>query len=111
MMAAEKGLTEADVDMLDCLCEPDELREEAEMLGLNVISCERNSLLHTQHNWIKLKVSWTKDAPPNAPPSGLDAGNMTGECKVCFETETLCRLHPCGHLLGARCARSLATCP
>ena len=98
--AAEKGFTSVTIYLHDCLNEPEELRVEAEMLGLQIEEANRIS------EAVLLKVRWSGSAP-NLCPSGLQLGNIRSECKVCLGEETMCRLHPCGHVIGKNCAGQL----
>jgi hypothetical protein len=114
---AEKGFACAKVIFLDFLGDAKEMAEEAEMLGLEVVSAEKGG------DTLFMKVQWPNAAGVRSVcrPGGLEAGNLRGTCKVCMTEETniflwkmdknevfvLCRTHPCGHLIGKNCAAAL----
>lgn len=103
---AEKGFTTAMVIVNDCLANCEEMRVEVEMLGLQV---DQVRWITSDKKDIVMKVRWpdAKSAVSRDPGqlSGLEKGNLRGECKVCFQEETMCRLHPCGHIFGQDCAK------
>lgn len=107
--AAAKGFTKARVYLFECLSEPEEIRQEVEMLGLQVTRAD------SINNSVRLEVQWPKQQQPQefCQPCGLESGNFTRVCKVCLDDEIMCRLHPCGHLVGKDCAKALVgqSCP
>jgi len=107
--AAAKGFTKARVYLFECLSEPEEVRQEVEMLGLQVTRAD------SINNSVRLEVQWPKQQRLQefCQPSGLESGNFTQVCKVCLDDEIMCRLHPCGHLIGKNCAKAVVgkSCP
>eukprot|EP00928_Gymnodinium_smaydae_P085458 TRINITY_DN68938_c0_g1_i1.p1 TRINITY_DN68938_c0_g1~~TRINITY_DN68938_c0_g1_i1.p1 ORF type:complete len:284 (+),score=26.06 TRINITY_DN68938_c0_g1_i1:52-852(+) len=93
---AKRGYAKASIYLMSWLGDRDALIEELDMLGLKVknMSSFKTSL--------SFDVSWPAGAAP-CQPDGLSAGNHEGTCKVCLQQETMCRLHPCGHLIGSVC--------
>jgi hypothetical protein len=86
---AQKGFDGAKICLLEFPYAASEMAEEAEMLGLEVVSAnKREDTLHMQVRWPRepgAEGAW--------PPSGLEAGNLTGLCKLCLTEETMCRTH------------------
>lgn len=107
LQRAKSGHKKATIYLEDFACDPNELREELEMLGLHV--SETGPLLdETQY----VDVAWPSAEDRTLfQPSGLTSGNHPGECKVCFQRENLCRLHPCGHLIGSKCGAKILEQP
>jgi len=103
---AEKGHRKAEMYIFDCLSSVSEITEEVEMLGLMVTHASRSE---GTGKAVKLKVEWpdSADGVRVGQPSGLEKGNIKKECCICLEQETMCRLHPCGHVVGKNCARKL----
>lgn len=106
---AKKGQTMASDVVRDFFCTPEEIRSELEMLGLEVKSA-RMALSGEQTLFVELRWSATRRS---RQLSGLTSGNLMGTCKVCLDEEVMCRLHPCGHIVGSDCAKTMidAPCP
>lgn len=104
---AGKGHNSAEDYVFDFFCDLEDFRNELDMLGLSVTRLR----LH-KDKALAFKVTWS--SAPQASifqPCGLTSGNVWGECKVCFSSARMCRLHPCGHLTGACCAKQLMKKP
>ena len=109
MEKARKGCNSSEVWLFDFLCEPELLRTELDMMGLIVHELRLDS-----DKALNIKITWPLSPVGNLfHPSGLTSGNFSGECKVCFSSARMCRLHPCGHLIGYCCASRLMnkSCP
>jgi len=100
---AAKGHTDVDCFLQDFIGDPKEVMEELEMMGLKV---KQPRFVNKS---LMVQVSWPSSGSRQRvfQPSGLTSGNHQIECKVCFERETACRLHPCGHLIGACCGANV----
>lgn len=113
--SAKRGLQSDTLGLINFIGCPNEMRSELEMLGLKVISLDLNSRLH----YLNLELGWGQNGNNNGAllfvPHALSSGNHKGACKICFAEEaTLCRLHPCGHLIGSCCAAQFVSsrpCP
>eukprot|EP00929_Paragymnodinium_shiwhaense_P014196 TRINITY_DN122087_c0_g1_i1.p1 TRINITY_DN122087_c0_g1~~TRINITY_DN122087_c0_g1_i1.p1 ORF type:complete len:283 (-),score=27.28 TRINITY_DN122087_c0_g1_i1:171-1019(-) len=109
---ARKGFTRADCFIHDCLAKPEQIEEELVMLGLTVDKAERP---YTGSTSVLACVRWPSGAESSnssiPEPNALHAGNMQRECAVCLSQETICRLHPCGHMIGISCAKSFMAKP
>ena len=110
MEEARKGHSHAEVLLCDCLSTPKDVQQEAELLGITVNKCER---LLPGSKIVSLQVSWPNkgETAGVCQPSGLQSGNLRRVCKICLEEETMCRLHPCGHIIGMECAKALLERP
>jgi hypothetical protein len=102
--AAAKGFTDTSLYIFDCLFTPEEVASEIELLGLRVLNPRRCG------HCVRLDVSW-KNTVDSFEPNGLARGNLLRSCSICLHTEVMCRLHPCGHILGQSCAKDLMSCP
>jgi hypothetical protein len=97
---AAKGFTKTTVYLSDCLFTPQEVASEVELLGLRVLEARKG------YQGVYLGVSWEKTVD-TFQPKGLERGNLSRSCCICLQTEVMCRLHPCGHLIGQSCAKGL----
>mgnify|MGYP002525218531 CR=1 FL=1 len=86
---------------MDFIEDLEELKENLIMTGLEVVETD----LYERTKLLTVTVKWGGEARQGLPrPDGLSAGNFEAECGVCNAPETMCRLHPCGHMLGSGCA-------
>ena len=106
---AYKGHSHAKVYLFDCLSIAEEVEQEVELLGITVDTCTKISWTNT----VVLEVHWPKGGSTTGvcQPTGLELGNLKRVCKICLEEETMCRLHPCGHIIGMDCAKALMERP
>ena len=109
MSKARKGHAKAYFCIHDCLSTLEEIQQEVELLGITVDQCR---WLGTS-TIVELEVHWSNHGNGTAvgQPSGLEFGNLKRVCKICLDTETMCRLHPCGHIIGMECAKALIDKP
>jgi hypothetical protein len=95
---AGKGHGTAQIYLPDFICCEEELRSELDVLGLEVRGVE------VYGKMLMIHVEWPQGRRGQLfQPCGLTSGNHGGECKICYQSSTMCRLHPCGHLVGSCC--------